>query len=792
MKRLTLFAAMCTLLTTTVFAQQKISVIPQPVSLSAGKGSFIINNGTAIQFSSTGEDLQFEANFLKDAIKNISSINLPVNKPSSKKQIKLTLETIDGIGLEGYVLQIKPTLISIKANTKTGIFYGIQTLLQVLKIVQTSDKSAAFAFPCLSITDYPNFAWRGLHLDVCRHFFPVEFIKEYIDLLARYKMNTFHWHLVDDQGWRIEIKKYPKLTSIGAWRNGTIIGHYPGESNDNKAYGGFYTQEQIKNIIQYAAQRHVTIIPEIEMPGHSSAAIAAYPFLSCFPSQPTIIPPASLNIISQKSIDEQKAGRIKLVQETWGIFDDVFCAGKDSTFLFLQDVLDEVMALFPSKYIHLGGDECPKTNWKNCPLCQQRIKELGLKDEEELQSYFVQRMEKYVNSKGKIIIGWDEILEGGLAPNAVVMSWRGEAGGVAAAQAKHNVIMTPDVPCYLNYYQTGPEGEPIAIGGLNTLKQVYNYNPIPKELNTEQAKYVLGAQGNLWTEYISSEKEVEYMLLPRMLALSEVLWSPSSTKNWNNFYERLQPSFNFFEQKGYSFSKGNFNIYFTPSTGNNTLKVALTTEVPAADIYYTQDGSEPTINSTKYTAPIAVTSTSYLKAVAALNGTIMSKISSQQRFVIHKAFGANVTYVNANSPRYSAEGANTLTNGIRGTLVTSQNWHGFNGKDLIATIDLGEVKNIHSISIGCLQRYLDWIFLPQYVKFETSTDGVNFVEAGTVNNNISVDKKEPLIKDFSVSLSHPADAKFIRITAKILDEAPKGSPAEGKPVWIFADEVIVE
>jgi hexosaminidase len=358
-------------------------------------------------------------------------------------------------------------------------------------------------------------------------------------------MNYFHWHLTDDQGWRIEIKKYPALMSVGAYRNGTIVGRFPGKGNDNTQYGGYYTQDEVKEIVQYAADRYITVVPEIEMPGHASAAIAAYPWLSCFPDKPTVIARTEAATGGNQGI--------KKVQETWGVFDDVFCAGNDSTFLFLQNVLDEVLPLFPSKYIHVGGDESPKTHWKKCPRCQARIKAEGLKDEHQLQSYFVQRMEKYLNNKERTLIGWDEILEGGLAPNAVVMSWRGEKGGIAAAKQKHFVIMTPGKPVYFDHTQSKKE-DSVTIGGYNPLEAVYAYEPVPKELNKDDAKYIMGAQANLWTEYIKYPGKAEYMIFPRLSALSEVLWSPKEKKNWKDFEKRLQLQF-----KRYDLWKANYS-----------------------------------------------------------------------------------------------------------------------------------------------------------------------------------------------------------------------------------------
>ena len=461
----------------TGMAQETVNIIPQPVMIEYKQGNFVFNGNTAVLYNPKQNGLKTAVDFLNIQVKNLVGFGLPVNT-SRPAAIHLSIEKVSIVGDEGYKMEITPQKITIKANSGAGIIYGIQTLLQTL---QRRPATAGWDIPCMNITDYPRFSYRGMHLDVGRHFFPVSFIKKYIDFLATYKLNYFHWHLTEDQGWRIEIKKYPALMTTAAYRNGTVVGSYPGTHNNNLRYGGFYTQAEIKEIVAYAAQRSITVVPEIEMPGHSSAAIAAYPWLSCFPEKPTNIPGPS----SAMSKLLQSQGEKKLLQETWGVFEDIFCAGKDSTFLFLQDVLDEVLLLFPSKYIHIGGDEAPKNHWKKCPRCQARMKSEGLKDEHELQSYFIQRMEKYLNKKGRALIGWDEILEGGLAPNAIVMSWRGEAGGIEAAKQSHDVIMTPGNPVYFDQYQGEPASEPLAIGGFNTLKEVYEYDPVPKELNEQ-------------------------------------------------------------------------------------------------------------------------------------------------------------------------------------------------------------------------------------------------------------------------------------------------------------------
>lgn len=746
--------------------QQFNSIIPAPVEMKTLPGNFSIGKTTTIKFNTAQKELYAAAQFLKDHINSISGYNLEFNKPATT-MLELKLGKINDIGNEGYLLSVTPSSINITANTKTGIVYGLQSLFQLLPAIRTN---AALTVSCMNIKDYPRFKWRGMHLDVSRHFFGPEFVKKYIDLMSQYKFNTFHWHLTDDQGWRIEIKKYPLLTQIGAWRvdknNITWSSRPQAQLGEQANYGGYYTQEQIKDIIKYAALRNITIVPEIEMPGHSAAAIASYPFLSCM--QQAQLPMTGGNYTNISSN---------------------YCAGNDSAFTFLENVLTEVMNLFPSQYIHVGGDEVDKTSWKNCPKCQERMKKEGLKNEEELQSYFIKRIEKFISSKKRKMIGWDEILEGGLAPEATVMSWRGEAGGIEAAKMNHNVVMTPGTPLYFDHYQADPATEPRAIGGFNTLKRVYDYNPIPKELDEQQSKFILGAQANLWAEFITTSKQVEYMVLPRMLALAEVLWSPQAAKDWNNFNERLQYHLKAFDQKGLNYSKGNFKVNINPSIQDGKLLVSLSTEAYKGQVYYTSDGTTPDLSSKKYTTPISIDSSVTIKAITVVDGKIMSAIPAQQSFILHKAIGKNVSYTNPVSPYYRANGPSSLTDGVRGTEEIGKYWQGFSEKDMIATVDLGQSESIHSLTLGCLQHYNDWIFLPQFVKFETSENGVDFEEVKTIINPIDMNQKTALY-DFKATFAQ-RNVRYIRVTAKN-NLCPPGHSGAGKPSWIFTDELIVQ
>ena len=752
-------------------AQQIPHIIPHPLSMEVKNGHFLIDNNVSIKSNIQDKATADVVRFFTNYVKQITGFALSQTAVKSKT-IEFKIEKISEIGEEGYTLSVTPNRIVIKANTSKGLFYGVQTLIQTLPFTRTNQVPQ---IPCLEIKDTPRFAWRGFMLDVSRHFFAPDMVKEVIDIMSSYKMNTFHWHLTDGTAWRLEIKKYPKLTEQAAWRldewgklwNWSEVAF---NADRNKAtYGGFYTQEQVKEIVAYAKARNITVVPEIEMPGHSQAAMAAYPELSCNPS------------IHFGTTGDFYANKVE----------GNYCPGNDAACTFLENVLTEVMAIFPSTYIHIGGDEVEKDSWKKCAKCQARMKTEGLKDENELQSYFIRRIEKFLTSKKRKLIGWDEILEGGLAPEATVMSWRGEAGGIEAAKMKHNVVMSPGTPCYFDHYQGDPETEPRAFGGFNTLKKVYHYEPIPAEMTAEDAKYVLGAQANLWTEMISTREGAEYMILPRLLALSEVLWSPKTQRDWLGFNQRLQPHLVGFEQKGLHYSKGNYKVDIKPLVENGKISISLETENTEGVLYYTTDGSMPTIGSSKYETPFEVNKAMTVKAVLALNNQIMSAKPAEQSFTINKATGKNVQYATPFNKSYKANGANTLTDGFRGTKEHGKQWHGFVGKDMVATIDLGAATTASSITIGFLQNYGSWIFFPQSVKFEVSEDGQNFTEIKTVQNTIPPISGPTQLQDFKVQFA-AQKIKTIRLTAKNLGVCPKGHPGEGGAAWLFVDEVLLD
>jgi hexosaminidase len=572
-----------------------MGIIPAPVSVKKKSGNFKLDK-TVVLVSNDVKNAK-SADLLNAFIVTRAGFSLREAKSATASGRSIVLNSVGAEKLpdEGYTIQVNSKNITITGKG-AGLFYGVQSLMQMMPEKQNNEILIGAA----EINDYPRFKYRGMHLDVSRHMFPLAFIKKYIDLMSTYKLNTFHWHLTDDQGWRIEIKKYPKLTTIGASRNGTIIGHHPGVNTDGEPYKGFYTQNEAKEIVAYAASKFINVIPEIEMPGHASAAIAAYPELSCFPNRDTFVAEGAPWSGSRKG---------KQVQQTWGVFDDVFVPS-ENTFKFLQDVIDEILPIFPSKYIHVGGDESPKEYWKESEFCQKLIKDLGLKDEHELQSYFIQRMEKYVNSKGRSIIGWDEILEGGLAPNATVMSWRGTEGGIAAAKQKHDVIMTPGGPVglYFDHAQSDSKDEPTNIGGHAPYSLVYNYDPVPTQLSVDEQKYIVGVQANLWAEYLPTPKKVEYFLLPRMLGLSETAWSQTSRKDFKNFSEERLPI------HLSNLDKTDTNYWVPTPLGQDQkvmngeqFEISLKEPMPGSKIYYTFDGTRPSELAALYTKPIKTT-----------------------------------------------------------------------------------------------------------------------------------------------------------------------------------------
>jgi hexosaminidase len=779
---------------------QELNIIPQPVSVKQPRVAAKFNISPATQIVLEGSNLQHSANFFNDYLQRFYLFKLKVvNKANSNNAIILNYERMDNAVAGAYQMTVNNKGVYIAGDNEAGVFYGMQTLIQLLPVPDARLKMRPnkLAIPYVSIEDEPRFGYRGMMLDVGRHFFPVSYVKKYIDYLALHKFNKFHWHLTDDQGWRIEIKKYPKLTSVGGWRNGTIIGRYPGNGNDNQRYGGFYTQEEIKEVVKYAAARYIDVIPEIEMPGHACAAIAAYPELSCFPDEPTIKYFPKNSTWAGDSTGKQ-------VMQSWGVYDDVFVPS-ENTFKFLEDVLDEVMALFPYNYIHIGGDECPKTNWKRSAFCQQLIKEKGLKDEHGLQSYFIQRMEKYINSKGKKIIGWDEILEGGLAPNATVMSWRGEAGGIAAAKQKHEVIMTPTTYVYFDYSQTLNE-DSVTIGGYLDLEKVYNYEPLPKELSEAESKYISGAQANLWTEYVKYPAKVEYMIFPRMTALCEVIWSPKGKRSLIDFEKRLQAQFKRYDLWRTSYSRSYFGLKseILPTENYQGVIWSLSSKCKDCKInlqhkysseYLPMDSLATAISKTEvfYSRPVRFESFSEESITAHLvdkknnRPDTISSLSIKLHFNI--ATGKKITLTTEPIKNYPGNGAFTLVNGIQNEkgLARGREVLGWSGDDLEAVIDLGNNETISNAIIHSLFTGGSRVYPPQYAEIFISADGQNFTSAGKNENFEKISTSNGVIK---VSFT-PVSARYIKVLVKNLGKIPAGRPGEGEKPLMFVDEIEV-
>ena len=752
-----------------VQAQSQVNIIPYPNEVKMGEGVFEVNENCTVV--SHDKELKSIADLLTKAMRNVYRFNYSSEVQPAKdgRNIHLKFNKDSDIKPEGYQLTITRESINIAAPDAAGVFYATQSLLQLMY--------AGNELPTCIINDAPRFGYRGMMLDVARHFQPVSYVKQLLDQLALLKINRFHWHLTEDQGWRIEIKKYPKLTEKGAWRNGTIIGHYPGTGNDNQRYGGFYTQEEVKEVVRYAAQRFITVIPEIEMPGHSGAAIAAYPWLSCFPEEGTVVP-------HHPSNQTKKIGG-KQVQESWGVYEDVY-APTEKTFQFLQDVIDEVVQLFPAPYIHIGGDECPKESWKRSAFCQQLIKEKGLKDEHGLQSYFIGRMEKYINSKGKKIIGWDEILEGGLAPNATVMSWRGEKGGIEAALQKHDVIMTPTSHCYLDYSQTKNE-DSLVIGGYLPLEQVYQYEPVPEELSGKsEAKYVLGTQANLWTEYVPNSRKLEYMLFPRLAALAEVSWTQPERKSWERFQSGLPAYFTLLEKQGVNSSKAFYELAaaIVPAEDRTSMLWQLDSKLPQSTVMY----KSPAGNFTQYTKPVSIMEEGVWQAQLVNNSKVVSSIA--QPFMLHKAVGKHIKVSPSPARKYSGNnGVNGLVNGVisHNGLISAE-WLGWEGIDMEAIIDFGSSQTIEKLVLYSLESKGSWIYPPAAITISASEDGISFREV--FKQDISSSTSEKSFREIACNFG-AISTTYLRINVRHFGTIPAGMAGAGNGAWLFIDEIAV-
>ena len=746
-------------------AQSTISVIPKPQSIIQGKGKFVWNENTQIAVSEDNLEAKEVAEQLALRIKIVT--NKQQNVITGKGSNRILFSKNNQIEKEGYVLKVSSSGVNIEASNPIGHFYGLQTLLQLFpaEILSSSfQPKIILSLPECTIKDHPRFEYRGVMMDVGRYFFPISFIKKLVDVIAAHKLNVLHLHLTEDQGWRIEIKKYPRLTEIGSIRKESMLGHYRDQKYDGKPHGGFYTQDEIRDLVAYAQRKFVTIIPEIEMPGHALAAIAAYPELGC-------------------------TGEQYEVGTKWGVEERVFCPN-EKTFEFLENVLTEVIDLFPSQYIHIGGDECPKTAWKNSQFCQDLMKKEGLKDEHELQSYFIRRIDKFVTAKGRKIIGWDEILEGGLSPNATVMSWRGVEGGITAAKQKHDVIMSPNSHMYLDYYQGNPTTEPLAIGGFLPVEKTYSFEPFSPELTEEESKYIKGVQANLWTEYVSKPEQAEYMLFPRTLATAEIGWS-SKEKDFSDFAKRMTQHFERLNQMAVNYSTAYYNVSFTTEKNKlNQPLVSLKSNDQSGIIRYTLDGTKPNTKSLVYTdsKKIAIAgdrtiAAAYFTKAGKMLGSVTSK-----SYVISKSTGKS--YSLANEPkRYIGGEKYALTNGIRGDINSNEPWVGFSGSNFDFTLDLGQKTFLSNVSVGFQGAYSSWIMPPKNIEILISNDNLSYKSVKKMELGNAV-KTENFVQQLNISIGNN-NARYIKIVAENYGKLPAGHSGQGTPSWLFVDEVSV-
>lgn len=750
-----------------VFTENDLNIIPQPQSMVLGKGYFQFSQETVFVIDPALMPARLP--FLKQ-FERASGFKFSLQKVALSGS-SVVIDTDKSLPKEGYTLAVTPQQISIKAADYNGALYALQTLRQLLpNEVESSELvKRDWLVPAVTISDAPQYQWRGLMLDVSRHFFPKEYILKTLDRMAMLKLNTFHFHLVDNEGWRIEIKKYPKLTEVGAWRvdqedklwderTPNPANAFANPATAPKKYGGFYTQEDIKEIVAYATARGITVIPEIEMPAHAMSAIAAYPELSCH-KRPIGVPSGAV----------------------WPIT-DIYCAGQEETFDFIEEVLTEVLALFPSQYIHIGGDEATHTEWERCPKCQLRMKEHQLKNVHQLQSYFIRRIDDFLTSKGRTLVGWDEIMDGGLAENAVVMNWRGiEVGKKALAQG-NPIVLTSD--CYIDNYQGLPDYEPQANGGYLPLKKLYNYNLEKEALadaSVEKSK-VLGTQANLWAEHVGSTEHSEYMLFPRLLALAEISWTNDKLKDWDSFMRRTQHFMQRMDVMGIHYARSVYQVVPTVENKEGNIYLKLECEVPNADIRYAL-GDTPIEKGEKYTAPIAIkATTTYKAAVFSANAT--NTITSGQ-ITFHKAIGKRVSYSPLYHKSYQGQGEGTLTNVIRGTKnFHDGQWLGWLGDDVTLTLDLGETTEVSEVRIGAMDAQSSGIYFPERLTVALSADGKNYREVAAQEEPCTI-KGKPSLKDFVLKFA-PQSTRYLQIQLKNVKTPPKGGDA-----WLFIDEILV-
>lgn len=778
MKRISfnLMGVLCILFSTCFYAcsekrtlNSDYEIIPKPLDVNCkGDASFLLKDGVAVIYPENNQKMQDNAEFLVDyverqtGVKLTSHAGMPVDGA-----ICLTLDLSDD-NAEAYKLIVNDKRVCISGASEAGVFYGIQTLRKSLPVAQDINVNLS----AVEIYDKPRFAYRGAMLDVARHFYTVDEVKTFIDMLALHNINRFHWHLTDDQGWRIEIKKYPKLMSVASERKETVVGRWYSGIYDGKPYGGYYTQDELRDVIDYAAKRHITIIPEVDLPGHMQAALTAYPELGC-------------------------TGGPYEVRTIWGVSQDVLCVGNDFTLQFVKDVLSEVADIFPSEYIHIGGDECPKVRWEKCPKCQERIKSLGLKSdakhtkEQRLQSYMIQEAAKYLKEKGKRIIGWTEILEGGLVPDATLMSWIGESGGIEAAHQHHDVIMTPNTYLYFDYYQSKKvEDEPLAIGGYLPIEKTYNYEPMPKELTKEEQQYIKGVQANLWTEYIPVFSQVQYMVLPRLGAAAEVQWTDPSKKDYKDFLRRVPHLVAVYDCYVWNYATHVYdvNVDMKADTVNHVLNVQLST-MADDPIYYTLDGQDPTEKSLKYTKPFTIDQSVVLKTMA-VHPDRTSKISVDTiRF--NKATLKPVVLLQPNESRFSPDGPVVLVDGRNGNhSFDTGAWLAVAGNDLEAVINMQAETILSSASVHAYVRKDAWLFDARGFSVSVSSDNKNYKEVASQEYKQMQESDSDGIIEHELSFD-PCKATYVKIKVISEKSMPDWHWDAGKAPFLLVDEIIL-
>jgi len=752
-----------------------VKIIPLPQEIVPGSGFFNLKPSTKV-FSYSSELSGMRETYQR-VLKIQTGIEIGISlKPLSSNSISLVFDK--DILPEAYKVEVNTKQIIVKAGTQSGAFYALQTIKQLIPVEFAGNIkpiNSKCKIPVVNISDKPAFVWRGYMLDVSRHFFAKEKIKEVLDFMASIKLNRFHWHLADDQGWRIEIDKYPKLTSVGAWRvdyntHDETVSNWWGrpvqKDGEVATYGGFYTKEDIKEIIKYAKERYIEILPEIDVPGHSREILASYPELSC-----------------------QGRGNFKVA--TGGITtDNALCPYREYTYEFLSDVVDEVIELFPFEYIHIGGDECNTAIWTKYKECDVFMKKNGIKDVHELQSYFTKRIEKIVNAKGKKIVGWDEILNGGIAPNATVMSWRGEKGGIAASKAGHYVIMAPSTYNYLDFKQGQSDFEPNLGYSKLSLSKCYNYSVIPKELTKEESKYILGTQGNLWSESISDWGKLTYMTFPRLFAVAENGWTPESEQNFDDFIDRLSPQLKRLKANKIRYANSVYNVWVYQKGNGKTIKITLDSELSDPDIRYTLDGSSPCATSIKYVAPFELTTSKTLKTAIFKDGEMLGKVVSVW-YPIHKAAGAKVLYHSMYSKKDPAGGKTALTdlNYGQADVGGDHNWQGFD-KDMDVEVVFDKPVDIKTTRIISLKKTIRGIYPPSRIELFGSTDGVKYKKIGDSGflKTSQIQGRNRIPIDIECNAKN---IKNLRVKAKIVSPIPLGHHMAGKNGYLKVDEIIV-